>query len=303
MILKQLPEDFIVEEIPLLTPQEQGDYNYYKLKKRDYNTEDVIQKLSKKFNIPRKHFSYAGTKDRNAITTQYFTCKNHIPDIKETDYSVEYLGKTNKPLSLGDHLGNKFIITIRDIDELPQENTHFTNLFGDQRFSKHNLDIGISILKKDFQTAVSLVDRDEVQDHIINRPNDYVGALQKVPFKILKIYIHSVQSFFWNKVAEKVDAEEIPLISFDTEFKNKKIEEEYNMLLQKYKLSMRDFVIRQFHNLTPHGTMRKRIAEVNYLKIGNLEKDELKEGRKKVIVEFILPKGSYATVYIKSLYA
>ena len=157
-------------------------------------------------------------------------------------------------------------------------------------------------LKKDFQTAVSLIDRGDVQDHIIRNPKDYVGALQKVPFKILKLYVHSVQSFFWNKVAEKVDAEQIPLISFDTEFKDKKIEKEYNELIKEECLDLGNFVIRQFNNLTPLGSYRKRIAEVSSLKIGNLEKDDLKEGRKKVKIEFILPKGSYATVYIKSLY-
>ena len=320
MILKQIPEDFIVEEIPLVKPSEEGDYFLYKLKKKYYNTETIIQNLSKKYNIQRKLFSYSGTKDKNAVTTQYFSVKKELPNIKEENYEIKKLGKIKKPLSLGDHLGNRFIITIKDIDKSPEYKTEFINYFGEQRFGKHNFEIGLALLKKDFQTAVSLVDLHEVQQHLVNNPNDYIGALQKVPFKILKIYVHSVQSFFWNKIAEKIDVEEIPFIAFDTEFENKaqdkqslsghrnskgissEIEKEYEKLLGKYSLSQRDFVIRQFQNLTPQGDTRKRIAQVKELKIGKLESDELNENKKKVIVEFILPKGSYATVFIKSLF-
>lgn len=303
MILKQIPEDFIVEEIPLFKITDSGDYFYYSLKKKDYNTETVIQNLSKKYNIARRLFSYSGTKDKKAITLQYFTVKKELPDIKNESYEIKKLGKSSKPLSLGDHNGNKFTITIRDVEKVPDYKSEFVNYFGEQRFSRHNFEIGLSILKKDFQTAVSLIDLDSVQDHILNNPNDYVGAIQKVPFKILKIYVHSVQSFFWNKVAEAVETEKIPFITFDTEFDNNEIEKSYEELLKKYDLTQRDFVIRQFQNLTPQGNTRERIAKVKDLKIGKLEPDELNSEKKKVKVEFILPKGSYATVFIKSLFS
>jgi tRNA pseudouridine13 synthase len=303
MRLKQLPEDFIVIEQPLFQPKKTGDYFLYRLEKKSYNTERVIQFLSKKYKIERKLFSYAGTKDKNAVTTQYFTCKKHLPDTKEENYCIKYIGKLEHPLSLGDHAGNKFIITIRDITKLPRNNVEFVNYFGKQRFGRHNFEIGLTILKRNFEQACSYVDRQDVQEHLKKNPNDYVGALQKIPFKILKIYVHSVQSFFWNKVAEKIKIEKIPLISFDTDFENKDVELMYEKLLDKYELSLRDFVIRQFNNLTPQGSYRKRIAEVSNLNIGNLEDDELNKEKKKVTVEVILGKGSYATVFIDSLYA
>ena len=36
--LKQLPEDFIVEEIPLYKAKEKGRYCYFLLEKKQYNT-------------------------------------------------------------------------------------------------------------------------------------------------------------------------------------------------------------------------------------------------------------------------
>ena len=68
--IKSVPEDFIVEEIPLFEFSDTGKYTYFLLKKTNYNTEKVIQKLSKYYKIPRKRFGYAGNKDKKAVTTQ-----------------------------------------------------------------------------------------------------------------------------------------------------------------------------------------------------------------------------------------
>jgi len=299
--LKQLPEDFIVEEIPLYKAKEKGRYCYFLLEKKQYNTEKVMQILSRFFNIPRTKFGCAGSKDKHAVTKQYCSVKGKIQDKEFDDFKIKVLGYLDSPISLGDHNGNKFIITIRNIEKLPKKRIEFINYFGKQRFSKHNVEIGMSILKKNFQKAVSLIDYPGVQEHLEEKPNDFVGAIQKVPFKILKIYIHAVQSFFWNKVAENIETKELPLISFDTEFENQEIEKLYDNLLEKYNLTFQDFVIRQFSNLTPQGNTRKRIAEIKDLKIGKLEDDELNKGKKKVVVKFVLEKGSYATEAIKAI--
>ncbi|MBT3721365.1 tRNA pseudouridine(13) synthase TruD [archaeon] len=303
MILKQIPEDFIVEEIPKISKSKLGSYFYYKLKKTNYNTEKIIQLLCKKHNLPRKYFSYAGNKDKIAITTQYISVKQEIPELKTEGFEIKKIGRGKNPISLGDLNGNRFIITVRDITKKPFEKSEFINYFGEQRFGKHNVEIGIAILKKDFKKASSLIDYFFVQEHLKQKPNDYVGAIQKVPFKILKIYIHAVQSYFWNKVAKQIVVDEIPLIAFDTDFENSEIEKAYDKILLEEKLLLRDFVIRQFHNLTPHGTIRKRITKVKDLKIGNLENDELNKKNKKIKVEFVLNKGSYATVFIKFLFS
>jgi len=67
MKLKEKPEDFIVVEVPNLTLTPKGTYLIFRLNKKEWNSEDVIQQISKKLNIPRKNISYSGSKDKQAM--------------------------------------------------------------------------------------------------------------------------------------------------------------------------------------------------------------------------------------------
>ncbi|TVL99862.1 MAG: hypothetical protein CV087_16590 [Candidatus Brocadia sp. WS118] len=71
--VKVKPEDFIVEEIADISLQKDGNFCVYLLKKRGWNTVDILKMLSRKFNIPYSHFSYGGKKDKYALTSQYIT--------------------------------------------------------------------------------------------------------------------------------------------------------------------------------------------------------------------------------------
>ncbi|CAG1771732.1 hypothetical protein BAC3_02028 [uncultured bacterium] len=71
--IKVKPEDFIVEEVADLPFQKEGNFCVYLLKKRGWNTVDILKMLSKKFTIPYSSFSYGGKKDKYALTSQYIT--------------------------------------------------------------------------------------------------------------------------------------------------------------------------------------------------------------------------------------
>lgn len=71
--IKVKPEDFIVEEMADLQFQKDGDFSVYLLKKRGWNTVDILKMLSKKFTVPYSYFSYGGKKDKYALTSQYIT--------------------------------------------------------------------------------------------------------------------------------------------------------------------------------------------------------------------------------------
>ena len=100
---------------------------------------------------------------------------------------------------------------------------------------------------------------------------------------------------------KKLDNIEIPLIAFDTEFDNKKIEELYFKKLKKLELTLRDFVIRSMPDITPLGNKRNLITDVKKLSVGKLEDDDLNKNKKKVIVKLELNKGSYATIVLRKL--
>lgn len=317
--IKSVPEDFIVEEIPLFDFDDKGKYTYFLLKKKDYNTEKVIQKLSRYFKIPRKRFGYAGNKDKKAVTKQYCSVKGKIKDVEFADITIKIKGYGDEPISLGVLKGNKFTITIRNITKLPGKTDFIINYFDEQRFGRNNLEIGLCIIKKDFKKAAELLDV-EVKN------NDYIGAIRTIPFKTLRLIINSLQSYLWNEVVsdyiksktkdysevkykhgififpnKKLDNFEIPLISFDTEFDNKEIENLYFKKLKKLELTSRDFVIRSLPDITPLGNKRNLITDVKKLLVGKLENDVLNKNKKKVIVKFELNKGSYATIVLRNL--
>ena len=179
MILKQTPEDFIVEEIidetKLNEKSENKDYYYFKLKKRDYAQLKALEEVANSFNVSRKNVHFAGTKDKNAITTQIisiygvkeFNLQNNIDFFNsKKDLEIEFIGKFNGRINLGDNLGNKFTITLRDLSKeeitLAKEKISLVstdgvlNYFDSQRFGYANTShiTGEFVLKNDLKSAV-----------------------------------------------------------------------------------------------------------------------------------------------------
>lgn len=128
-ILKLKPEDFQVDEIPLMIPAGEGEHIYLHIKKREVNTHWVARLLSEKFGVKENDVSYAGQKDRYAVTTQWFSI--YAPKIELTletrpfpDEDIEILSQTrhSKKLRRGDLVGNRFNIVLRDLTSV-QENS------------------------------------------------------------------------------------------------------------------------------------------------------------------------------------
>jgi len=67
-------------------------------------------------------------------------------------------------------------------------------------------------------------------------------------------------------------------------------------------ITTRSFVIREIPELSSEGVMRNAFVEVSNLSISDFDDDELNEGKKKCTVKFSLPKGSYATIVVKSMF-
>ncbi|NPA51988.1 MAG: tRNA pseudouridine(13) synthase TruD [Aquificae bacterium] len=151
MKIKTRPEDFFVKEIKNLDIKEKGDYAYFLLTKKRENTIDILRKLSRKSQTPLKDIGFAGLKDKEAVTQQYISIKNitnssleKLKNLKEENYSVEFLGFGDKAINLGEFEGNYFEIVIRDIkpskiqkieEKIPFVQKYgFENYFGEQRF-------------------------------------------------------------------------------------------------------------------------------------------------------------------------
>ena len=114
--IRQLPEDFIVEEILDENALDEGDaFNLYLLKKINMENLRTLSYISKKFKIPLKEICYCGLKDRHAITIQHITipAKYGVLSLREKNLELKYLRKVGNSLKLGQLAGNKFKITIR----------------------------------------------------------------------------------------------------------------------------------------------------------------------------------------------
>ncbi len=327
--LKQSPEDFIVEEISKVTIQN-GPYSYYLLKKENRNTLDVVKEIAKRLKIKEKSIGFAGSKDRNAITSQIISLlkvkKEKVIDLDLKGVELSFLGTGKNPISLGDLKGNKFMITIRNIEKEPKKIKFVENYFDEQRFSMNNKDIGKFLVKKDFKFAVAMIDNYQVQDHLKNKPNDYIGALKRLSLRLLKMYVHAYQSYLFNECLKEfleygktVDYSlgefvftkdkqnkdlELPLIGFASEeLENEENKEIIKIIMQKEGINYNDFIIRQIPELSCEGELRECFVEVKDLIINELEEDELNQNMKKIMVSFTLPKGSYATMVIRKMFA
>jgi len=313
--IKQLPQDFIVKEIPNYKLEESGPYSYFWLTKKDHTTMYAVKKIADKLNIPLKHVGFAGTKDKRAVTKQAISIKNikkdKINNLNLNNIKLEYIGKGSSPISLGDLKENEFVITVRNIDTKKIRHRDIVpNFFGPQRFSKNNIEIGRALVKRDFKKAVSLIDQIKVQKHLEKFTEDYIGALRKLPLKIRKIYIHAYQSDLWNKTAKSYIKAghhkniKIPIIGFGTEInniKNNDLKDIITDILKKEEISVRDFIFPAIKEISAEGDKRDLFVIPKNLDI-DLQEDDINKDKLKVIVSFSLPKSSYATVVIKYLF-
>jgi tRNA pseudouridine13 synthase len=170
--LRSVPGDFLVEEIPL--PEKSaavGPYLICTLTKTNWELQHAIKEIAKRLGISHRRIGWAGTKDRNAVTQQrisiYNVTADQVSEIRLKDIVLEPVGQVNKALSLGDLLGNRFDITIRDTDpadldsrvQLTTKTVHegIPNYFGLQRFGATRPVthlVGTLILQNDFEQAV-----------------------------------------------------------------------------------------------------------------------------------------------------
>ncbi|MEK6822678.1 MAG: tRNA pseudouridine(13) synthase TruD [Nanoarchaeota archaeon] len=225
---------------------------------------------------------------------------------------LTYLGQSGRPVGLGTHEGNQFIITVRNLDAQPTITARFINLFGGQRFSTHNVPLGRAVVKRQWDVVIDHLSHDPARASVIRQalakhPKDTLGALRHVPTMLLTLFVHAYQSGLWNVLAQALaDAgtsqQDVPILGFGTT--NDDIAK-FPLISEQLKaeaITPRDFVIRQLPDLSAEGGSRPLYAEAEGLKASGLEQDERNAGKKKMFVEFTLRKGSYATEFIRQTF-
>jgi tRNA pseudouridine13 synthase len=159
-VFKQTPEDFVVEEIPAYEPNGAGEHLFLWIEKRGLSSQQVAEQLAVAAGAEIDLVSYAGIKDRQAVTRQYF-CLPSRYEAKVANWSTEQarvlraLRHQNK-LRSGHLNGNRFELVVRQVAHAEHakaalarlEREGVPNYFGEQRFgrSDDNATLGKKLL-------------------------------------------------------------------------------------------------------------------------------------------------------------
>ncbi|WP_284007706.1 tRNA pseudouridine(13) synthase TruD [Haloarcula pelagica] len=122
--LRETPGDFRVTELEAFDTEpvdaDTGAYPHlvFRVELRDWDTNDFASALSDRLGISRERVSWAGTKDKRAVTRQLFSVKGidaaDVPVIDDAD--IDVVGRAGRPILFGDLAGNAFEITVRDAE-------------------------------------------------------------------------------------------------------------------------------------------------------------------------------------------
>ena len=150
-VMRATPEDFFVDEELGFEPEGAGEHAFVRVEKRGANTEWVARQLARLAGVGPNAVSYAGMKDRHAVTRQTFSI--HLPgrpdpdwtSLQHPEFRVLDCRRHSRKLKRGAHRANAFRIVLRDIsgDRAAAEAClakiaagGVPNYFGEQRFGR-----------------------------------------------------------------------------------------------------------------------------------------------------------------------
>lgn len=162
-LIKGHPDEFLVDEILGFPLTDEGEHHFLRIEKVGENTEHVARVLARFAGVPALAVGYAGLKDRQARTRQWFSvglAGRDTPDwsaVNTSTIRVIETGRHRRKLKRGDLLGNRFRITVRSVtgsrEALNERLSRIAregvpNYFGPQRFGHNggNLSSALALL-------------------------------------------------------------------------------------------------------------------------------------------------------------
>jgi len=318
MIIKQSPEDFLVEELSLVEPTGSGEYIYFELEKENYTTARALQQIARRVGVSKKRFGFAGNKDKHAITKQVISVWNikqeYLERVNLKDIKIKILGQGEERICLGDLKGNKFKIIIKEVSKAERERAKknfesikkngFLNLFGEQRFgsSGNTHLIGKKIIDGDLEGAVKefLVKSSE------NKEAEKFSKLAKKEWGDWKVILKECPDFFgleksvlnWlvqhpTDFAGALRTVTKPIRRLFVNAWQSWLWNKEAIKVKTKELEIPPIECPRMPELSTEGTTRQVIVKPKRFKI---------EYDTNLTAQFELPKGTYATVLIKELF-
>lgn len=183
--IKQRPEDFYVQELPLYEPSGAGEHVFCEIQKVGITTFEAINRIAAKLNVSPRDIGYAGMKDANAVTRQALSIWGTTPEavmgLKLEGISVLWAIRHINKLRLGHLKGNRFAIRMRDVNPTDVvklgpvlktiQERGLPNFFGEQRFGRRgdNHLLGAALIRSDPKGLLS---------HLLGNPKPNVEDSQ-----------------------------------------------------------------------------------------------------------------------------
>ena len=300
-----------------VVPSGEGEHLWLHIEKQGCNTDWVAQQLARLANVKSMAVSYAGLKDRHAITTQWFSI--HLPGQPDPDLSVLnpdeisilQAQRHDRKLKRGTLAGNRFRICLRDLaGDLPALEKKLSiikmqgvpNYYGEQRFG-HGMN--------------NLVKAEEL----------FKGGFRKMKKHQRSLYLSSARSWIFNRIlSERIDqgnwnhylsGDVLMLDGKSACFADdgsdtllQRIEDgelhptaalwgEGESMAQADCLALEQKVAAEYPLLC-EGLINARMKqERRSMRLPVAEMQWVIESDQKMIIEFVLPAGAYATTVLR----
>jgi tRNA pseudouridine13 synthase len=157
--IKATDKDFQVDEVPGYVCTGEGEHCLLRVRKSGANTVWVAEQIARFAGIKTRDVGFAGRKDRNALTTQWFSCwlpgrdDPEWQDMQVEGVEVLEVVRHNRKLKTGALKSNRFKIVITGLtldadlesalqDRLEQiKSRGVPNYFGEQRFGIDSMNL------------------------------------------------------------------------------------------------------------------------------------------------------------------
>lgn len=309
---EQNEKDFIVDEIPHMEYKGKGNYLIIHVKKVEMTTWDMIAAFAKHLNVVAEKIGYAGLKDKHATTTQFISIEakyeKAVKSFRNKQIKILKTTRHSHSIRMGDLAGNRFSINLYGVDNIEagqieklarkSEKQGLPNYFGYQRFGRDG-------------------------DSIEQAKEMIAGDIHIEDSKLKKFLISIYQSVFFNDwlkervlLSREKNGGKFMLLNGDI----------YNTsegkLFTPKNSPQKDF---EDHKVVPTGLLcgrgvyraRDEAREIEekyddgFLYDKGLRRDAIifpkdivcnySEGFNKFHIEFSLPKGAYATVFLENI--
>lgn len=165
-VMRVTEADFRVDEVLGFEADGEGEHVMLNITKTGENTEYLARQIARLAGVKNMDVSYAGQKDRHAVTTQNFTV--YLSNRDEPDWNelatdrivINSVIRHKKKLRRGALQGNRFVITLRDLkgdlvtlkESLQRiKVSGIPNYFGEQRFGRDNIDRALAMFRGEFR--------------------------------------------------------------------------------------------------------------------------------------------------------